>query len=104
MNIFVKGKKPTSPCRIEKLILMLNALRGCEDHLRAALGRERVAPEESTAVKATDVGAIVDALRETMGDDIFGDNRRHKNQQPFRPRPGPPEVGEKPEWNGQSCH
>jgi hypothetical protein len=83
MNLFVKGKKPTSPRRIDKLILMLNALRGCEDHLRAALGRERAGPEESTAVKATDVGAIVDALRETMGDDIFGDNRRHKNSSPF---------------------
>ena len=29
------------------------------------------------------MGAIVDALRETMGDDIFGDNRRHKNSSPF---------------------
>lgn len=63
MTLFVKSKKPTTPGRIDKLILMLNAPRDCEDRVRAALGREQVDPVESTTVKATDVEAMTPSVK-----------------------------------------
>ena len=83
MNLFVKNKKPMSPQRIDKLILMLNGLRESDSHLRAGLGSERADPVEYTHVKRDHVDAIVQVIRDIMGDGIFGDNRKHKTSSPF---------------------
>ena len=61
-----KSMNPNKPTHIDRILLMLNGIEGCEENMRTSLGVERSDPSEYTAVKSHHIEAVVTALNQLL--------------------------------------